>query len=233
MFPSNSINTTENYKIISTDNVNSIFAQKGYELRSTTFKKARKVENRPYAKHLLRYNVPTDIVDYKPEIVLINSYDGTNSFKLLLGVYRFACANGLIAGTGFEGVSVRHVGDTETKLASGIDKIVASVPSMVQDITRLSTIALSDASIQKAVQLVEASLEKRTDLSKQVDRPLRLADEPNTAWNVLNRLQECLIRGYYHAENDENKFVKARAVKSITKTIELNKLAWNVITEVA
>src|SRR5712691_6787813 len=52
-----------------------------------------------YTKHLLRFRQASLLDSARestvPEIVLINSHDGTSAYTLSLGLYRVLCTNGL------------------------------------------------------------------------------------------------------------------------------------------
>ena len=73
---------------------------------------SRDENNRPFAKHLLRFRpqyAPTVAGQSVPEVVLMNSHDGSSGFKLWLGLFRMVCCNGLIISDGIMGqVSVAH-----------------------------------------------------------------------------------------------------------------------------
>jgi hypothetical protein len=45
------------------------------------------------------------------EIVLLNSHDGTSSYQMLAGMFRFVCSNGLVCGDTVADVRVPHKGD--------------------------------------------------------------------------------------------------------------------------
>jgi len=68
-----------------------------------------------HARHVLRLRRRYETVqlrDAVPEIVFLNSHDGTSAYQLRVGVFRVVCTNGLIVSRGaFPGVCVAHRGD--------------------------------------------------------------------------------------------------------------------------
>ena len=58
--------------------------------------------------------------DSIPEIVFLNSHDGTSAYQLRVGLYRVICTNGLIVSQGaFPMVRVHHRGDVVDAVISG------------------------------------------------------------------------------------------------------------------
>ena len=56
-----------------------------------------------FQKHLIRFErreVLQAAGAYVPELVLVNSHDGSSAFHLHLGIFRFICSNGLIVADG-------------------------------------------------------------------------------------------------------------------------------------
>ncbi len=43
------------------------------------------------------------------EIIFLNSHDGTSSYQMLAGMFRFVCQNGLVCGDAVAGVRVPTV----------------------------------------------------------------------------------------------------------------------------
>jgi len=69
-----------------------------------------------YTKHLLRFRhasmTDSAVQSTVPEIVLINSHDGSSAYHLSLGLYRVICTNGLVVkSAGIEDIRVRHRGE--------------------------------------------------------------------------------------------------------------------------
>ena len=87
-------------------------ADDGYTTVQAQGVKSRSRAVNTYGKHLvrMRHNGATPTVgDSLPEIVVLNANDGSSSLRLLAGLYRLVCANGLIVATAqIAAVSIRH-----------------------------------------------------------------------------------------------------------------------------
>src|SRR3546814_2716824 len=53
------------------------------------------------------------------EIILLNSHDGTSSYRMLAGMFRFVCSNGLVCGDTVADVRVPHKGDVAGQVIEG------------------------------------------------------------------------------------------------------------------
>jgi hypothetical protein len=59
-----------------------------------------------------------------PEIILLNSHDGSSSYQMLPGLFRAVCQNGLICGESFGEVRVPHKGDVVGKVIEGAYEVL-------------------------------------------------------------------------------------------------------------
>src|SRR5262249_4926929 len=100
----------------------------------------RDEERRGYAKHLLRFRKaggdPQRVGDACFEIVLRNAHDGTASYGLMAGLFRFLCLNGLVAHAGdATSVRVRHAGNRDHQLAEVVNAaydVLAMAPRVLE-----------------------------------------------------------------------------------------------------
>lgn len=93
--------------------------------------RVRDEDKRGHTKHLLRLRREEGIAitgKEVPEIILLNSHDGSSSYQMLPGMFRFACANGLICGHSFGEVRVPHKGDVTEKVIEGAYEVLGIVP---------------------------------------------------------------------------------------------------------
>jgi hypothetical protein len=73
-----------------------------------------------FTKHMLRFRHVNQInSDTANEIILVNSHDGTSSYQMLAGCFRFVCHNGLICGETVEDFRVRHSGNVVGNIIEG------------------------------------------------------------------------------------------------------------------
>ena len=90
--------TSPNYRFISTAQIVSTLLEAGFEAVAAQQTNARG-ERSNYARHMLRFrsmSLPRKFNDVVPQIVLINSHDGSSAYQMRAGLYRTLCMNGLL-----------------------------------------------------------------------------------------------------------------------------------------
>jgi hypothetical protein len=60
------------------------------------------------------------------EIILLNSHDGTSSYQMLAGMFRFVCQNGMVCGDTVHEVRVPHKGDVVGQVIEGAFTVLDS-----------------------------------------------------------------------------------------------------------
>ena len=88
------------------------------------------------AKHMVRLRHPDAIGNNAevPEIILLNSHDGTSSYQLLAGFFRMVCSNGLIAGNVQNDVRIRHSGNIVDDVIEGSSQVIENVNALAERI---------------------------------------------------------------------------------------------------
>lgn len=180
-------------------------------------------------------------LEAKVRIIIQNSHDGFNSFRFMMGCYRFVCSNGLVvADAQFADFSIRHINYTFEELRSVVVNVMAEIPSVIGKMETMNLTVLTDE--QKCEMAVE-TLKIRKGLSdedkiivdettiKDLLTPARPEDEGDTLWAVFNVLQEKMIKGSFFAPGKNGKNRKQRPIKSIKKDIEYNQRLWRLASE--
>ncbi|STE61566.1 CP4-57 prophage protein [Escherichia coli] len=62
--------------------------------------------------------------EHVPEIILLNSHDGTSSYQMLPGYFRFVCQNGCVCGQSLGEVRVPHRGNVVDRVIEGAYEVV-------------------------------------------------------------------------------------------------------------
>lgn len=125
---------SKKYSFIPTTRVMSAFADKGwYPVKAQEVR--AKEERIGFQKHLIRFrregSAPV-LREIHPEIVLTNSHDGLASFKVMAGLFRLVCSNGLVVSEGgFNSISIRHMGYTDQEVHRAIEQVSDTVPAIV------------------------------------------------------------------------------------------------------
>ncbi|HFI6072106.1 TPA: DUF932 domain-containing protein, partial [Escherichia coli] len=116
---------SENYTWIPTITVLESLQREGFQPFFACQTRVRDPGRRGYTKHMLRLRRDGEINgQHVPEIILLNSHDGTSSYQMLPGYFRFVCQNGCVCGQSLGEVRVPHRGDVVEKVIEGAYEVV-------------------------------------------------------------------------------------------------------------
>lgn len=191
-----------------------------------------------YEKHLIRFRPVGELaVDgLFPEVVLVNSHDGSTAYQLLAGLFRLVCLNGLVRSTGIEDqVHVKHAGNNIVDdVIEGSYRILDHAKLGVEKAETWGKLQLTD---QESTALAVAAHHVRFADSdgyvhtairpEQLLHPRRSEDNKNDLWTTFNRLQENSIKGGQIAPGARRR-VRARGVTSIDGSLKLNQALWKL-----
>lgn len=199
-----------------------------------------------YTKHMLRFRQTNAKLanGETPEVVLINSHDGSTKYQMLAGIYRFICGNGMIVGDTFDKCSVRHSGNVKDNVVQAAHQIAGSFETVIQAANEMKQIELSPA---EQLILAEGAAELRFDLEPNELSPVkaqefldirRNADAKSDLWTVFNRIQENTLRGGLRGktpatEKAPSKRIRTREVKGIDASVRLNRSLWTLAEKFA
>ena len=108
---------SENYTWIPTITVPESLQREGFQPFFACQTRVRDPGRRGYTKHMLRLRRDGEINgQHVPEIILLNSHDGTSSYQMLPGYFRFVCQNGCVCGQSLGEVRVPHRGNVVEKV---------------------------------------------------------------------------------------------------------------------
>jgi hypothetical protein len=172
--------------------------------------------------------------DVIPEIVIINSHDGTGKYHIIGGLYRFICCNGLMAGETITSMVVRHSGfGTAARVIEGSFKIVKEeFPKLIQARTAM---LLKDLTREEQVLFAHRALALRYPLqlppfgAEDLLTVRRTDDEGNDVWHVLNRVQENIIDGGFKGTGNGlfRRALTVRPVERVGAVTSINRGIWD------
>jgi hypothetical protein len=231
-----STNTSERYKFIGTNTVADFFRSNGFVISSYTQAGTIKADYFGKSKHLVRLRRQIDIdngVKDAPEILIINSHNKYTSLKLNIGIYRYACANGLILGDTFFTGRVTHCGKNYLEQ---LEQLLTVIEVKFKEVDSLITM-MKNTTINESKKylLMNNVLKIRTKKEVNINnfdykynlRPKREADKGTDLYTIMNILQERAIGGglYYSTKNKENETVykQSREIKGLSQIETINK----------
>jgi hypothetical protein len=190
---------------------------------------------REHTKHLVRLrhasSIESAVGEEVPEIILINSHDGTSSYQLLAGFFRFVCSNGLIAGDVCNDIRVRHSGNVVNDVIEGSFRVLDNVEEIGSRIETYKSISLKP---EEQALFANAALQLRWDEDKapveaeRILRARRWADNGSDLWTTFNRVQENLVKGGVAGRASTGRRLTTRAVGGVTENVKLNRALWTL-----
>jgi hypothetical protein len=137
------------YAYIPTSDILAGLRREGFEVFSATQARARSEDRREHTKHLLRLRHASQLTgqqaDSVPEIVVLNSHDGSSSYQMMGGVFGMVCANGLIVPDGTcQVVKVQHTGDIRQRVIEGAYQVLDGLTRVVESRDSMRALSLNE-----------------------------------------------------------------------------------------
>ena len=235
----------ERYAYIPTSRVVQGLRNEGFVPMAVGQSRTRVPGKRDFTKHMLRFR-HRDAVDQivgqeVPEIVLLNSHDGTSSYQLMGGIFRLICSNGMIVGDTTSEVRVRHSGNILDNVIEGSYEVINDIQRVVPVIDDWKKLHLTYEQ-RKAYAESALGLRWDTDEHGNSEAPIsatsllnvrRYEDRGDSLWLTFQTTQENLIRGGLRGEGSTGKRMTTRAVASVTENVRLNRALWSLTSKMA
>jgi hypothetical protein len=191
-----------------------------------------------FTKHMLRlrHAAQVNTKGEANEVILINSHDGTSSYQMLAGTFRFVCHNGMVCGDIVQDVRVKHSGRAREDVVAGAFEVLDGFTRVVESTEAMKALTLNDG---EQIAFGRAALALRYDdpaqpspvQPEQVIQPRRFEDRGADLWAVFNRTQESLVRGGLRGVNARGQRTTTRAISSIDADVKLNRALWILAEE--
>ena len=189
-----------------------------------------------YARHIVRLRRRFETVDLRdaiPEVVFLNSHDGTSAYQIRLGLYRVVCTNGLIVSRGaFPAWCVSHRGDIVDEVVAGALELSERFEQLALRVERMEGRHLAK---DEQLRLAEQALALRyADPLQAGMTPAqllccrRVGDARDDLWTIFNRVQENVLQGGLIRRSPTGRLVRSRRITSIREDVRLNGALWDL-----
>lgn len=213
-----------------------------------------------FTKHMIRFRHPDAMMSASgnvPEVVLINSHDGTSAYKLLSGIFRMICTNGMIVCEKNLGeLSIHHKGNIVNQVIDGSFEIIGQSNKALETVETWSNLQLTAgeqnvfAEAAHSLRFADADGKIETPITAaQLLTPRRREDRAETGghgwsrpapdlYRTLNVVQENVIRGGLSARasgdgRTRGRMVTTREVRGIDQDVRLNRALWQLAERMA
>ncbi|HHI71468.1 MAG TPA: DUF945 domain-containing protein [Rhodobacteraceae bacterium] len=187
-----------------------------------------------HAKHMLRLRHESVMGERETnEIILINSHDGTSSYQMFAGVFRFVCCNGMVVGNMVEEIRVPHRGDVIGQVIEGAYRILDQFEVVDESREVMRTLPLTEG---EQTAFARAAMQLRWEdepavTESQVLKRRRSEDADDNLWTTFNVVQENLVRGGLYGRSRNGRRTRTRAVQGIDGNVALNRALWTLAEE--
>lgn len=223
---------SQRYAYIPTATVLTELRKEGFQPFMVTQTRVRDEDRRDFTKHMVRLRHAGQINAAEAnEIILLNSHDGTSSYQLLAGMFRFVCKNGLVCGDTVADVRVPHKGDVAGQVIEGAYEVLHGFERALASRESMQAVTLdageSEVFARAALALKYDDPDKPAPITEtQVLMPRRVDDRRPDLWSVFNRTQENLIKGGLNGRAANGRRQNTRAVQGIDQNLRLNRALW-------
>lgn len=248
---------TDKYSVVTSGDIVAQFLEAGFTGKVVAMEKSTR-KYFGFGTHLICLENPSLTLgnaeldkELRPQLYIKNSYHGRTRFELHYGLFRTFCLNGLILGNKFKVKKAKHIWLTKDDVNQMVkDMQEVMTKEVVPYILKLKERKLTDA---EQIEFAKAALAERlrdnpnfiqgeAQLLLTVNRP---EDAGNSAWEVLQRVQENLGLNFgsepielsyeYKAKDkDDNDVIKERNIsvlKNIQKVTYLNQFLFDRVSD--
>lgn len=226
------------YVHVNTKDIIDVMESEGFVVSGQKVNKSR--SGSTFGRHMVMFqnpNIVTSDPSFVPQMLLLNSHDGTTPAVFRLGVYRFVCENGMVVGNDYATEKIRHVGDLARQVIERARTLSAQSTKVFSQIDSWMGI---DMSAEKRLAFAETAAKLRFGeaLSKQYNAgdllvPRRGEDDAGDLWSTFNIVQENTTKGGLVGRNANNRRVSSRPLVAIGQDFNFNSQLWELAAEYA
>lgn len=189
-----------------------------------------------HARHILRLRRRYETVQVRdsiPEIVFLNSHDGSSAYQLRMGLFRVVCANGMIVSRGaFLAYCVSHRGNVVDEVVAAALNIAERFESLAAQVERMEHRQLfKNEQHDFAARALALRFEEAVKAGMQPSALLavrRVEDSGSDLWSVLNRVQENLMHGGLSRRSATGRLTRTQRITSIREDVRINSGLWDL-----
>lgn len=241
---------SDRYTYIPTINVIEGMMKAGFQPFSASQSRSRIEGKSEFTKHMIRFRhadlMQASVGDVLPEVILVNSHDGTSAYKLIAGMFRLVCSNGLmVADSTTASVAVHHKGNIIAEVVEASNGIIQQAGKALKAADTWGQLQLTSgeqnafAEAAHTVRFADAEGKVSTPITAaQLLQARRTDDQGADLWKTFNRVQENVIKGGLHGVQRDDRgrrlrAVSTRQVKGIDQDVKLNRALWQLAERMA
>ena len=233
--PSPDGRTGSAYRFVSTERVLDALGQAGF-LPIAVVQTRTRSRSPLHARHAVRLRrrfETVDLNDSVPEIILLNSHDGTSAYEVRLGLFRAVCTNGLIVSAGaFPVWRVSHRGDHLDRVVTAALELAERFGELGAYVQRMERTFLEEP---QRLEFASQALSLRFPQGnygglhpQQLLEPRRQEDSAWSLWATYNVCQEAILQGGLRRRSPKGRLVRTRPIRAIREDVRVNSALWDM-----
>lgn len=231
---------SDKYVHVKTSDVLEIFHGYGWQVREA--QAARRGSTPQHSRHMLRLRHKDFVSGFRvdgiiPELIVLNSHNGSWALRMLLGMFRTVCTNGMVAGTVWDGVTLKHYNlrDVESKVQQATERLGDNVIQLSNTIEKWDQLEVPIATAQ---QFAQSAIQIRWGEKSPVEPEVLLEarrpeDKGASLWKVFNRVQENMTQGGFTGRTSNNRTMSIKSIKNVRRDYIYNRRLWDAANELA
>ncbi len=228
--------TGRRYQFISTARIVEALLEAGFTPTRAQQAGSRRGSAPIHARHMIRFSLiknTLSLLDAIPELILVNSHDGSGAYTLRAGLYRPLCTNGLVTPIGDFGlIHVAHRGNIVHNVVDAALEIARGFEPLGRVALRMATTMLAEAQrwdfAARALAIRYPNPAQHKPVTPdQLLLPRREADFGRSVWHTFNTVQENCVTGGLQGRSASGRLSRTRAVRAIRDDVRINVALWN------
>jgi hypothetical protein len=226
--------TSPSYTFLSTERVLGALASAGF--LPVEARPAARARSPMHARHLIRLRRRFETIQLRdaiPEVLFLNSHDGTSAYQLRVGLFRVVCTNGLVVSAGLFPVwRVTHRGDVVDDVVVAALEISERFEVLAASVERMErTVLDAGQRLEFAGQALAVRFPKDQHGGMEPSQllvPRRPQDVGNDLWRTFNVIQENALQGGLVRRSASNRLTRSRRITAIREDVRLNSALWEM-----
>lgn len=201
----------------------------------------RNPDNMQFTKHMIRFQPEGPLAKVKvlgdlvPQVVGINAHDRSSYYRLLGGIMRLVCLNGLLVSAGefVEPLIVRHTKNAVDEIVARSLHVIDQSSKVFDHVKVMQRVHLTQ---RQQVQFAQKAIAIRPAHEGAYDPKLLLnarreEDKGDNVWLVYNRVQENMMRGGIPGLTADSRRTRTAPINAIGADVNINAHLWSLAME--
>jgi hypothetical protein len=197
---------------------------------------ANRGKTQQHSRHMLRLRHKDYLDGFRvdgiiPELIILNSHNGSWALRMMLGMFRMVCTNGMVAGSVWEGVTLKHyrLKEVENKIQMVTAQLSDHVHRLGSTIDQWDSIEMRpEQSLELAKTAIQIRWGDATPIEPATLLEARRNDDMGTSlWKTFNRVQENLTQGGFSGRATNNRAMQIKGIKNVKRDFLYNRKLWD------